>query len=84
MTNGNTNRLRRRKGFGLLPEDEHKALSSKGGKKGGLKGLAYIKKHDPERFYQITSKGGKSKRSESSVLGDAGKHTEDTGDEVQS
>ena len=73
MTNGINNRLRRRKGFGLLPEAEHKALSSKGGKKGGLKGLAYIKKHDPERFYQIVSKGGKASQAKHTLPGDAGK-----------
>lgn len=84
MTNGNTNRLRRRKGFGLLSKDEHKALSSKGGRAKVPKGLAYIKEHDPERHQAIIKKAIEARGHKYTVPGDATKHTEDTGDEVQS
>lgn len=39
---------------------EHmKSIASEGGKKSSGGGFAYLKKHDPERFKEISAKGGK-------------------------
>lgn len=60
--------------FKNLTEEKHKQLSAKGGRKKGLKGLAYLKKYDPKRFQEITSKGGATRKSKDPLPRDAGKH----------
>lgn len=53
--------------FRNLPKDKLKAISSKGGKKKGLKGLAYIKKHDPKKFWEIIEKNQEARRNKNTV-----------------
>lgn len=83
MSNGNTARIRRKQGFGLLSEEKHRELSSKGGKKRGLKGLAYIKKYDPERFQEIINKGGNATRAKYTISRNATEQSKNNGNEVQ-